>query len=181
MSCWTHWGPEWGQLVRKTSANFMAWLVEHASVLWNRYALSADGKTSYERLRGKRPRMRGLDPGEKVYWRSSTSAIHRTNKFESVWTDGVYLGHRTLSGESIVGNKDGVFKSRTIRRVPTEDRWHYELLHSLGGIPWKVNPQPEEGDQVMQGSVPPAPSAYPAVPPEPPQVVFREEASRKSM
>lgn len=98
---------------------------------------------------------------------------------DSVWAEGVYLGHKTLSEEIIVGNKEGVFKSRTVRRVPVEDRWHSDLLQSLGGSPWKVNPQAEEAEQVMQDEVPSAPLAAPAIPPEPPHVAFREEAPHR--
>ena len=31
----------------------LAWLVQYAAVVWNRYAVSSDGKTAYERIRGK--------------------------------------------------------------------------------------------------------------------------------
>ena len=124
-----------GQAVRGTGAGALAWLVEYASVLWDRYAVSADGKTSYERLRGKKPRMLGLEFGEKVHWRHAVATGQCNNNLDSVWAEGVYLGHKTLSGESIVGNKDGVFKTRTIRRVPVEDRWHYDLVLAVGGVP----------------------------------------------
>ena len=168
-----------GQAVRSTCQSTLSWLVEYASVLWNRYAVSADGKTAHERLRGKKSRVLGLEFGEKVLWRRAVVTGHRTNKLDSIWAEGVYLGHRTISGESMVGNKDGIFKSRSIRRVPVEDRWHYDLLHSLGGTPWKVNPQAEESDQVIQDDVKILPSATPEVPVEPPHALFREEAPRK--
>lgn len=168
-----------GQSVRSTCANAMTLLVEYDSVLWNRYAVSADGKTPYEKMRSKQPHMFGLEFGENVLWRHSTPVVHRNNKLDSVWADGVYLGHETLGGESIVGNKDGVFKTRTVRRVPVEDRWHFGLLQCLGGTPWKVNPQAEEVEQVAQDSVPSVPSATLVIAPGPPHVAFRKEAPRK--
>lgn len=53
------------------------------------------------------------------------------------------------------------------------------MLEKLGGNPWKVNPQVEESEQVVHDSVPSAASMTPTTPPEPPRVVFREEAPRK--
>ena len=91
----------------------MAWLVEYASVLWNRYAVSSDGKTAYERLRGKKSRVLDLDFGERVMWRRAIAIGHRTDKLDSVWDEGCYLGHKIVSGESIVGNKNGTYKTRT--------------------------------------------------------------------
>lgn len=111
-----------GQAVRNCGPNLLAWLIEYSSVLWNRYAVASDGKTSYERLRGKKSRMLGFAFGEKVLWRNSTPAAHPSNKLGSVWAEGVYLGHTTLSAESIVGNSEGVFKTRAVRRVPLEGR-----------------------------------------------------------
>ena len=118
----------------------LAWLVEYASVLWNRYAVSADGKTAYECLRGKKSRMLGLEFGEKLHWKRSVATSHRTNKLDSVWEEGIYLGHKTLSGESIVGNADGVFRTRTVRRVLLEETWQFDLIKSMVGIPWKCSP-----------------------------------------
>ena len=52
----------------------LAWLVEFAAVLINRYEVVRDGRTPYERLRGK-PSMLGLEfGGRQGGWRSSTSA-----------------------------------------------------------------------------------------------------------
>ena len=117
--------------------------------------------------------MLGLEFGERVPWRRAVSTNHRTNKLDSVWEDGIYLGHTTLSGQGIVGNKDGVYKTRTVRRVPVEDRWHFELLEPLGGVPWKCSPQADEAAQTVQDSELPPPSDFLIIPPEPPHAVFR--------
>ena len=88
--------------------------------------------------------MFGIEFGEKALWRRAVVSGSRNNKLDSVWIDSVYLGHKTISGESIVGDKDGVFKSRIVRRVPVEGRWNPELLQSIGGVPWKCHPQIDE-------------------------------------
>ena len=45
------------------------WLVEYASYLLNRMEVSHDGKTAYERLKGKRSKVIGVEFGETVMWK----------------------------------------------------------------------------------------------------------------
>ena len=49
-----------GQSCRGSGIVALTWLVEYAAVLWNRYAVSSDGKTAYERMRGKKSRVLGI-------------------------------------------------------------------------------------------------------------------------
>ena len=48
--------------IRGTSKKLL-WMVEYASVLMNRYLVGKDGKTAYERLRGKKTNMLGFEFG----------------------------------------------------------------------------------------------------------------------
>ena len=116
--------------------------------------MSSDGKTAYERLRGKKSKVLGLEFGEKVLWRRAISSTQRANKLDTVWMEGVCLGHKTISGETIVGAREGVFKTRTVKRVPLEDRWHLHLIQEVAGVPWKCNPQADEAEQIIQDAVP---------------------------
>lgn len=49
-----------------TGQAVLACLIEYGSALLNRYAVGHDGKTAYERLRGKKSRTIGLRFGELV-------------------------------------------------------------------------------------------------------------------
>ena len=69
--------------IRGTS-NILPWMVEYASVLINKYLVEKDGKTAYERLRGKKSKMLGFEFGESVHFRR----IHlqcRLGKLDSLW------------------------------------------------------------------------------------------------
>ena len=46
-----------------------AWLVEYAAFLWTRFNVSKGGKTAYERLKGKRAKVHGIEFGEGVKWK----------------------------------------------------------------------------------------------------------------
>ena len=61
--------------------NIVPWIIEYAGVLLNRCSVGEDGKTGYERLKGKAASMPGLEFGERVHWRSNVPAKDR--KLES--------------------------------------------------------------------------------------------------
>ena len=96
--------------------NILTWLVEFAAVLVNRYEVGHDGKTPYERLRGKQSNLLGLEFGEKLHFRRTRSG-GKLAKLDVAWQDGVFLGYRSTSGEVIVGTKDAVLRTRTGRRM----------------------------------------------------------------
>jgi len=83
------------------SSPILSWLVEFASVLINRYEVGHDGKTGYERTRGKTSKMLGLEFGEKVFFRRQPIG-RRLAKLESLWEHGVFVGYRAQSGEYMV-------------------------------------------------------------------------------
>ena len=72
--------------IRGTS-NILPWMVECASVLINRYLVRKDGKTAYERLRGKKSKMLGLEFGESVLFRR-ISLSKQTRKARQPLADG---------------------------------------------------------------------------------------------
>ncbi len=94
-------------------------MVEFAAVLVNPYEVGRDGKTPYERARGKRSKLLGPEFGEALHFRR-TRAPGKLVKLDTVWEDGVLVGYRANSGETVVGTAGGVFRSRTVQRKPEE-------------------------------------------------------------
>lgn len=70
---------------------FICYLVECAAVLWNRFDVQADGKTVYERNKGKRAASLGIGIGEAVLWRRKKNG-GALGKFTSLWEDCMYVG-----------------------------------------------------------------------------------------
>ena len=107
--------------------NVIAWLVEFAGVLVNKYEVGRDGKTPYERLRGKNSKLLGLEFGELLNFRRARMPTQdgkcKLAKLDSLWSDGIFLGYRATSGEVVVGTERGVFRTRTVSRKPMEHRW----------------------------------------------------------
>ena len=110
--------------------------------------MGRDGKTPFERLRGKQSRLIGLEFGEKVNFRR-TAVGARMAKLDSLWSDGVLLGCRSISGEIVVGTESGVIKTRTVQRKAYEHRWNKENMDMVGGVPWKVSPSEDSEEGIM--------------------------------
>ena len=130
----------------------LTWMVGYSSFLLNRFEVGSDGKTSYERLKGKRAKTNGLEFCEGLLFKMKAKR-EGIGKLASVWEDGVYLGIRAVSGEVIVGTSEGVWRTRTIRRKPMETRWDPDNSLKVGGVPWKTSADDEGDGMVPKGVI----------------------------
>ena len=73
-------------------------------------------------------------------------------KLTCLWDDGVFLGVRGVSGEPIIGDSTGVWKTRSMQRKPIEDRWKKSSADMVVGVPWRV----KEDDPNADGELPDA-------------------------
>ena len=65
-----------------------------------------------------------------------------------MWEDGIFLGVKGTTGEIIVGDKKGVWRTRTVRRKTVEERWHPKTLELVGGVPWRTDGSEGDGDDL---------------------------------
>ena len=114
------------------------WLVEYAAFLLTRGEVGKDGKTAYERSRGKEAKIQGFEFGEGVLWKRRREG-GPLGKLSCMWEDGVFLGVKGTTGELMVGNKEGVWRTRSIRRKPIGDRWSRSNIDHIVSVPWQPN------------------------------------------
>ena len=126
----------------------LTWLVEFAAVLLNRFEVGTDGKTAFERLRGKPSRILNLEFGEQVHFRR-TRTDSKMVKLGLLWSDGVFLEYRSASAECIVATAVGIFKTRNVRRKNAHERWTAENMNMIGKTPWKLHPETDEAEAVL--------------------------------
>ena len=88
----------------------------------DRFEVGHDRKTAYERCKGKKANNMGIEFGEGVLWRRKPVGGAMA-KLTVLWEEGVFLGVKGRTGEFIVGDSKGVWKTRTIQRTPTTSRW----------------------------------------------------------
>ncbi len=94
---------------------------EYGVYLLKRRDVRFDGKTAYERNKGKRATVRGLEFGEKLIYK--VKAGDKDEKIHTLWEYGIFVGVRQHSGELCVSVKDKVMTVRSVRRIPVEERW----------------------------------------------------------
>ena len=116
----------------------MAWLVEHAADVLSKYQVGDDGRTAYERLKGKKCQQETVEFGEKVHYRYNLKARSKDEQLEVKWREGFFLGKWWRTGEAVIGTKDG------IRRVGGHRRWDREGLEQVRGVPWQWDPEQGE-------------------------------------
>ena len=65
----------------------------------------------------------------------NTAVGRRMAKHRGLWSDGVFLEYRAVSGETVVVTKKGAFKARTVQRTPFEHSWGSQSVDQVGGVP----------------------------------------------
>lgn len=65
-------------------------------------------------------------------------------KLTCTWDDGIYLVVTGTTGEMIVCDKNGVWRTRAARKTLPE-RWTRENLEMVGGVPWQMDEQDGKG------------------------------------
>ena len=78
-------------------AKVMQWLVRWAAMAYNRYKRGPDGKTAYERQKGRKCRIEVIPFAEKVMYKRLKSGDSHKNVLESRWEEGLWLGHARTS------------------------------------------------------------------------------------
>lgn len=127
----------------------VSFIPEYAAYLLNRLEVGKDGKTAYERCKGKRATVVGLEFGEKLLWRKKKA--DKMAKIRSRWAYGIFVGVRRRSGELWVVNKNGeVMKVRTVKRIPKEDRWSEDCADWVRHTMWNKY----ENDPAADGDIP---------------------------
>ena len=85
-------------------------------------------------MKSKKPSVLGIEYEEKVlYKKSGGSKLERIN---SRWEYGIFVGARRKSNEIMVMNMSGLFKVRSVRRIPFEKRWTEDSLTWVCWAPW---------------------------------------------
>ena len=129
--------------------NVLPWLIMYAAILINICSIGEDGKTAYERRRGKSFKREIPEFGESIWYLRPGSA--GKDKLDERWGDGVYLGIIEESLEIYVGTKEGIIKVRTFARRGEADRWRKKEIEEMVGVPWE--PVPGRGMKEVKSKV----------------------------
>ena len=139
------------------------WMIKHAAEMVKRLSVGKDGKTAWQRLKGKKFKGELLEFAECVwYLKPGTKG---KEKFAPRWENGVWLGVREESGEAIVGTSEGVIKVRSVRRKGiAAERWNREQFEAIVGTPWQPIPGRESDEIRPRVNLPEAPKERVPIP-----------------
>jgi hypothetical protein len=112
------------------------WLVEHASDIYNKFHMGSDGKTAYERWKGKPWNKETVEFGELVHFKFSKKSSR--GKLDDRWAEGIFVGYKWRTGEAMIAVANGITKAGTIRRTGGDRRWDCERIRNICGSPWKM-------------------------------------------
>ena len=146
-----------GETLTETDA-MLLWIIDYAGTLITRSKIGTDGRTAYQRLKGKSPSNQVAVIGEKVLYMPVKKGGKRMNKLAPKFKYGIWLGISNMTSESIVGTSGGIFTARAVWRLEASRRWDAEMIKSTVGTPWDpmsseklsvhIDDNPEKPDEV---------------------------------
>ena len=99
------------------------------------FEVGRDGKTAYERLKGKSAKVQDLSFAGGILWKKRRAG-GTLGTLMFMCEDGVLFFGGEDAGEVIVGNQNGVWLTRTVRRKDSEGKMAKKMIVP---VPWRKN------------------------------------------
>ena len=109
--------------------------------------MGKDGKVAYDRARGKKPIVLGVEFGGKLLYKVKPTA--KLGKINSRWEFGIFLKVRRRSGEVWIAVKGKILSARSVRRLLVEQRWGEDCLSWVDRVPWNRYKEALDADGEM--------------------------------
>ena len=125
----------------------MTWLIEHVADLLSKYGVGKDGRTAYERIRGKRYHGEMIEFGRRIFHMNPGKP--QGGSMKERWSEGTFVGKRFSSDEYMVVLDDGkLIKARSVKLLPESQSWNAGVLENLTSTPWKEQAVKEETEVI---------------------------------
>ena len=130
----------------------LAWIGRHANFMLSRFRVGPDGRTPYERSRGRRWLRPSVVFGERVWFKPLKS--YGIGPWEGM-KEGLFLGAHGRNGDALLMTTEGVLKGGSLKRMVEEKRWTKDDFDRMMGTPWRMRPQrPEDLDAAVRVELP---------------------------
>ena len=122
-----------------------AWLLQHACTVINARCRGPDGRTAWQRIKGRSFRQLLLGFGECVLYKLPSKGPQSTpdGNMGSRWLEGVFLGYNRSSNSYIVATEAGTVSARSLYRRPIANRWSLERISAIVATPWSLREKPD--------------------------------------
>ena len=135
-----------------TRERIVTFIPEYAAYLMNRLEVGKDGKVAYERVKGKKPTVLGIEFGEKLLYK--VKPVQKMEKINARWEHGIFVGIKRRSGEVWIAIKDKIVSARSVRRIPVEHRWGEDCVKWVTRTPWNRYKDAVDADGDLPEGVP---------------------------
>ena len=137
-----------------SSHPLMAWIVEHAAETLNRFHVGPDGRTPFERIKGKAYKGEVVEFGRIIYHRHPGRV--EGGSMEPRWSEGVWLGKTAKSDENIISDETGrIVKAGGISLKTDIESWDRDVIMGVKVFPNGLNePRAVRRTSIM---IPPTP------------------------
>ena len=116
----------------------MTWLVGHSANILTWFSRGKDGRTAYQRVRGRTLNAKLLMFGESCRYKCrSHEPLHGRER----WSAAIYLGRESKQGQHILfdGATGSVAHARTLMRLPNAQKWSAEAIAAVSITPWSLH------------------------------------------
>ena len=93
--------------------------------------MGKEGKSPYERQRGRKCDLPVVPFGEVVRFRLPEVASDKHQALEERWSQGIWLGHARDTGDTLVADTHGMRKVWAIIRLPKNQQWDGARLKGI--------------------------------------------------
>ena len=129
----------------------ITWMVRHAANLVTWCSKGHDGRTAYQRVKGRDFRTRLMDLGEFSRYKNRAQESFANVSNGSRFHSGVFVGIDSRTGQYMIYD-DGIKLARTVTRVPELEKWSKALLSDIQMTPYSLH-VPKEPEVVIREPV----------------------------
>ena len=126
----------------------LQWIIRWAAMVCSRYLVGTDGKTGWERRRGRPCNMHAIPFGEKVWYKEVREGKAWKKHLDSEEREGIWLGHARSSNEVLIWNGHKIARAYTIKRQSPISRWDGAMIKEMKGTPRQ--PDPDKNGEAIQ-------------------------------
>jgi hypothetical protein len=133
----------------------LAWLLSYTATLQNIVARGSDGRTPWSTIKGRPFNGRLAAFGEMCRWKLPTKgpAARNRGNMEVQNEEGIFLGINWNVNEYLYATAEGIQGSRSLTRVPFEQRWSLEAISAVAATPWQLK-VPRDPEVIFPQDVP---------------------------
>jgi len=133
----------------------LAWLLSYTATLQNIVARGSDGRTPWSTIKGRQFNGRLAAFGEMCRWKlpNKGPAARNRGNMEVQSEEGIFLGINWNVNEYLYATAEGIQGSRSLTRVPFEQRWSLEAISAIAATPWQLK-VPRDPEVIFPQDVP---------------------------